>query len=99
MKMPEQETHFSNGARAIQMTDVQRKTVCAWLDDRKEVHCCCCQSTDWSIHEIIFELPQHRPPALITRQVFPVIPMSCSRCGHVLLLSAVALGIVRPNPG
>ena len=70
--------------------------------------CPVCERKEWNVSDRVFALPEYLPssfssvpprgqePYRLTEdsQVFPLVLVVCSTCGHVLLLSAIALKIV-----
>jgi hypothetical protein len=62
--------------------------------------CVMCGHDDWKVSVDVFALPQYvspfaSSPMSSVPEVFPVVPVVCSTCGNVLLLSAVAVGVAR----
>jgi ribosomal protein S27AE len=59
--------------------------------------CPICHSGEMSINENIFEMREFNGGNLILggqSAVFPVIPLSCGKCGHTIFFNAVLLGIL-----
>jgi hypothetical protein len=57
-----------------------------------DIHCPVCGHTDFGLTELAMA-PLGRGRAI------PMLPAICSKCGHILFFSAIALGLVpRPAP-
>ena len=58
--------------------------------------CLMCQSSSWTIADMIFELREFNHGQLIIGggPVIPIIPVTCDGCGNTLFIDAVRTGIV-----
>ncbi len=81
----------------MRLNQNQMDSVFAWLEKHKISKCSTCGDVEVTVDNNIFELPEHNTPALISKQVFPIIPICCRSCGQVFLLSALTTGVVRPK--
>jgi hypothetical protein len=79
---------------------VSVETVDAWLKSHANPYppvCAVCQNQRWNVSGDILQLPfwwaQTIPPRNYT---YPVVALTCTRCGNVLVLNAVTLGVVPP---
>jgi hypothetical protein len=72
---------------------VVMKAVSDWQRKHPDMKTACsiCGSTEWAVGVICNLLE----PA--TNNPFPVIPLRCTHCSHVVLLSAVQVGLLRPE--
>lgn len=64
--------------------------------------CSLCGSEEWLVSDTVFELPEFFGGSFIViggRSVYPVIPTTCAKCGNVVLLSAITLGVVQYAQG
>jgi hypothetical protein len=95
----------------MQLNPPQIEQVINYLNKWKTPVCVVCGTDDWVVSGIVFEFPEYQsrnvffpagnaPQAFQgfqAFQIFPVIPVTCKTCGNVLILSAIAAGIV-PEP-
>jgi ribosomal protein S27E len=84
----------------MQLHPSQVSEVVNFLRKFPAVECQVCHHEDWTVSTIVFSLPEYRDPLSpglgpAQREVFPVIPVTCSTCGHVFFLSAVATGVLK----
>jgi hypothetical protein len=74
--------------------------VIEYLKKWKSAECAICGYDDWVVANTVFQFPEYAmglPSVYTNTQVFPVIPLTCKTCGNVLLLSAIAAGVM-PGP-
>lgn len=82
----------------MQMNDDQLKRVQEWVKT-KFTHgpCWVCGKEEWSVAPFVWELRSfHQGYVVAGGPIFPVITMFCASCGNLLLVSAVAAGIIKP---
>ncbi len=85
----------------MQLSPGQVSEVVLYLRKFPVVECQVCHHDEWNVSALVFELPEYTANRFsqgitsIQREVFPVIPITCSKCGHVFFLSAVAAGVLR----
>ena len=84
----------------------QISKVINYLNRYGSAMCAVCRHDEWRISGTMFQLPEYAAPPsgyfpdeqgrLVWRapEVFPVIPVVCKTCGNMLLISAVAAGVV-----
>lgn len=61
--------------------------------------CQICQTSNWKITDAIFELREFTGGQInleTDSMIYPVIPISCTKCGATLFLNALALGVLDP---
>ena len=59
--------------------------------------CLVCKNTVWELADTIFELREFQGGNFVlgpNSQLYPVIPMICSKCGHTVFLNALKLGVL-----
>jgi len=84
----------------MQLSANQVTEVVLYLKRFPTVECQVCHNDEWKVSSLVFELPEYRENRFsqgimsVQSEVFPVIPITCSTCGHVFFLSAVAAGIL-----
>lgn len=82
------------------MTQEQIQQVLKYVEEtcEKDFRCPTCNNTDWGFTGSIFQLPAFNSPSTPYKELdnscFPVIPLVCSKCGNVQLISAVQCGVV-----
>ena len=63
------------------------------------IKCSACGSDDLTIGRHLVELRVFTTGSLVIGgPVYPALPLFCQRCGQMLLFSAVAVGVVEPEP-
>jgi len=57
--------------------------------------CPVCRSNNWNISREVFELRGFNKGGLVVggSPVFPVVPVVCQTCGHVVFFNALAAGL------
>jgi hypothetical protein len=63
--------------------------------------CSICSSNDWSATDTIFELREFQRGSLTiggNQSIYPVIPITCNKCGNTLFINAIRIGILAPEP-
>ena len=89
----------------MQLSANQVNEVVGYLKKFPVVECQVCHNDEWNVSSLVFELPEYtenrfsQGTASVQREVFPVIPITCSICGHVFFLSAVKAGILKRSIG
>lgn len=76
--------------------------VIRYLHKWKTAECAICGHDDWAVTGTVFALPEYWGMKAIfpgDQSVFPVIPLTCKTCGNVLLLSAIAAGVLPSDKG
>lgn len=74
------------------LTEQEVQQVTTWLKARGvQGGCSTCGHKEWGIIDVI-NAPVHAPFARTTETV-PVVATACGHCGHVVLFSAVMMGI------
>lgn len=85
------------------LDQTQLQTLIDYLGKWKTAECIICGHDDWAVSDRVFELREYGPDysgsfAFGLAQLFPVVPLTCKQCGNVLLVSAIAAGVVPPRP-
>jgi hypothetical protein len=82
----------------MELSNDQMTRVIKHLQTWGSAKCAICGGDDWAVSSTVFALPEYTPPSRGTygynETVFPVIPLTCKTCGNVLVLSAIAAGVV-----
>jgi hypothetical protein len=82
----------------MELSPEQLGQVIEYLKKWKAAECAICEHDDWAVASTVFVLPEYKPLRAAVysniQAVFPVIPLTCKTCGNVLLLSAIAAGVV-----
>lgn len=58
-------------------------------------HCNMCGGTNWGVGEEIFELREFQDGNLVVggpTKLYPVVPVVCSKCGHVIFVNPNSIG-------
>jgi ribosomal protein S27AE len=81
----------------------QATKVKEWIDShwRGRGRCPRCGEGNWTVKYVV-SLPLTAVPADWTRTdhpVFPVAPVVCGKCGYVIFLDAIAIGVQRAAEG
>jgi len=63
--------------------------------------CAICYAVDWQISDSIFGLPEFSDGILAESggAFYPVVPVSCNTCGHVIFFNAIKLGLLDQHLG
>lgn len=63
--------------------------------------CSLCGTTNWVLADEIYEVESYEGKQLgvPSKTVMPVVVLICTTCGHMVNLSATALGIIDRNTG
>jgi len=80
------------------LTPEQRNRVVEKLRQFQGVEVCSyCQSNEWNISDSIFELREfHGGSITFGGGIYPVVPMTCAKCGNTLFFNAIMLGVIEP---
>lgn len=78
---------------------ISEEQLATWLEKNWKGNktCAICKQNSWIIGNQVFELREFRGGGLIIggkSSVFPVIPITCSICGYVLLFNVVVSGMI-----
>jgi hypothetical protein len=63
--------------------------------------CNICSSDEWSASDTIFEVREFQGGSLIiggNQSIYPVIPISCNKCGNTVFINALRIGVLSPQP-
>ena len=69
-----------------------------FLNDKWHGACCpLCGGSDWNVSEGIFELRGFNDGKIVLggNAIFPVIPVTCNKCGNTVFISALATGLMK----
>jgi hypothetical protein len=87
----------------MRLSDEQKKVLLKRLSELVQgaPKCALCTSEEWELSDTIFQLPDFIGGVgfmMVGGPVYPVIPMTCARCGHTVLLNALRFGVLeRPQ--
>lgn len=60
--------------------------------------CPMCGKGPWNVQDKIFQLSEYHSGTLVVGgPLIPVIPVSCTNCGHTVLVNAIIAGAVQPD--
>lgn len=60
--------------------------------------CPMCQKGPWSVQDKVYQLSEFHDGSLVVGgPLIPVIPLTCSNCGHTVLVNALLSGAI-PQP-
>ncbi len=81
------------------MADVDGSKVLEFLKEKWGGRTCpMCSKGPLAINPKTFQLTEFNEGSLVIGgPVFPVIPVSCENCGHMILVSAIKVGAINPN--
>jgi len=65
------------------------------------VSCQMCRQGTWVIGNSLFELREYHGGAVVFggAPIVPIIPITCSNCGHTVLINALVAGLLKKNGG
>lgn len=70
--------------------------VVEFLNDKwRDANCPLCGGSEWSVSDGIFELRGFNDGKIGGSEIFPVIPVTCNRCGNTVFISALASGLMK----
>lgn len=82
----------------MELSPEQLNQVIGYLKKWKNAQCSICGFDDWAVASTVFVLPEYMGSKALSyttiQAAFPVIPLTCKTCGNVLLVSAIAAGVV-----
>lgn len=77
-----------------------RERALKWLAEKSPngTICAVCGENDWTVGNVA-ELPLTRwdDVAAPAAKVYPVFPVFCTNCAHMLLFSAIRAGVIEPD--
>lgn len=78
------------------LTADERQKLAEWLNERApKASCPMCQTSAWTITGVLVALNVSPPDRIqIGGITLPVVPVACSNCGYVGLISAVIAGLM-----
>ncbi len=79
------------------MTDFQPDRLIKHLKDKWQNRPCpLCGVGNWNVSEKVFEIREfnHGDMIIGAGPIIPLIPVTCSNCGNVVLVNAIIAGIV-----
>jgi len=56
-------------------------------------NCSCCGFTNWECGAVVVMQPQGWQSSTLAPSSIPVLPIGCSRCGHIMFFSAKMIGL------
>ena len=69
-----------------------------FLKSLKNYTCPLCGTAQWIINDKIFFLPEyHEDGFYVGGPSYPVIPLSCRKCGNTLFINAIISGLFEAN--
>ncbi len=61
--------------------------------------CPMCGKGPWEVQEKAFQLSEfHHGNLVVGGPLIPVIPVTCTNCGHTALVNAIIAGAISPEP-
>jgi predicted nucleic-acid-binding Zn-ribbon protein len=79
---------------AEKQAEILAKIDAMWTASRG---CPVCGNTNWAVAPSMAQLVEFNPKRiLLGGRVKPVVTVECSKCGYVVLMNAIALGLVDP---
>jgi hypothetical protein len=61
--------------------------------------CPMCAKGPWEVQEKAFQLSEfHHGNLIVGGPLIPVIPVTCTNCGHTVLVNAIISGAILPEP-
>jgi ribosomal protein S27AE len=80
---------------ALDPADLQK--VQGWLEAKfKNKFCPWCGTNAWIVGDVCTMLPLKGMAVQLAGSTIPTVPIACTNCGYVMLLSAVIMGLVMP---
>jgi predicted nucleic-acid-binding Zn-ribbon protein len=76
------------------------KAIREWILEKtgkENITCPVCGNTTFIV-QAIAELGVFTPEPMVSKDVYPILPLACENCAHTLLFNAVAVGLVPPQP-
>lgn len=84
-------TEIGNIGASMELNKEQMEKLKEYIDTKlQETTCPICQGKNWKATTRIYKLPEYKG----NEAVFPVIPIFCTGCGNVLLISPKRAGIL-----
>lgn len=76
------------------------KKVIAFLSEKwGSRDCPMCGKGPWEVQDRVFQLTEfHQGNIVIGGPLVPVIPVTCTNCGHTVLVNAIISGGIQPEP-
>lgn len=83
----------------MQLTEIQRQKLLEKLNSFGSPPICpICKSNTWAISDSLFEIREfHEGKLKIGGNIYPLVPLTCSKCGNTYLLNAVILELLDPQ--
>lgn len=84
----------------MKLTDEQHKKLTQYVATRWKApfQCPYCKSNSWDITREIFQLTEFSKSGLVLGgPVVPLAPVTCTSCGHTVLLNAIIAGVLEPD--
>jgi hypothetical protein len=86
------------------LTEKQRSRLLEALKQKWPVTvsaCVICRANNWQVSDSVFELREYQSNVfgVGSGAIYPVIPVMCGTCGHVIFFNAIKLGVIEmPSP-
>lgn len=84
------------------LTEEEQAKVRQWLKERTpHLRCFCCGAGGWTVNPRVAmsSLWNPRSGRINYMEGYPVVVLQCDQCGHVLLFSAIAMGLKPEEKG
>lgn len=83
----------------MRLTEEQKNKVREWLESKATVAFSCpiCASRSWNMSDMIFELREFQGGGIVLggdSHIYPVVPLTCEKCGNTYFINAMKLGII-----
>lgn len=81
------------------MTTHSSEKAIAFLQEKWGDRACpMCGKGPWTVQDKVFQLSEYHSGSLVVGgPLVPVIPVSCTNCGHTVLVNAIIAGAVKPD--
>lgn len=76
------------------LTDVDGEKVLQYIKSRTkgDIVCTICKNKDWLVNPYLFKVSEYQPESL-SRQIMPLVSITCSHCGNTLFVNAFDAGV------
>ncbi|ATN01027.1 hypothetical protein CRN77_15365 [Proteus vulgaris] len=83
------------------MSNINEEKIIEHLTEKwKGTYCPLCKSGPWNVSDKVFELREFQKDGGIIiggGPIIPIIPVTCSNCGHIVLVNAIVSGCMPPD--
>jgi hypothetical protein len=81
------------------MEKTDTKKVIEFLTEKwGDKDCPMCNKGPWQVQDKLFQLSEYHQGSLVVGgPLIPVIPVTCTNCGHTILVNAIISGAIPPE--